>query len=200
MVLNLQNVKLEITAGMMSQFPKNDLPHLVFSGRSNVGKSSLINTLLGRNKLARVSSAPGKTITINFYNVDNKFYFVDLPGYGFAKRPPKERAVWQKLVNDYMMTAGNRQSPMFVMQLVDMKVGTTADDCMMLDWLNQTETDYMIVATKSDKLNKGDQKKALEHLLNHELIRENTTVIPFSALKGDGKQEIWSEINNVILK
>ncbi len=198
MALNLQNVKLEMTAGLKSQFPKNNLPHLVFSGRSNVGKSSLINTLLGRNKLARVSSAPGKTITINFYNVDNKFYFVDLPGYGFAKRPPKERAVWQKLVNDYMVEAGERTAPMFVMQLVDMKVGTTADDCMMLDWLNQTETDYMIVATKADKLNATQKKAQYEALSTHELIREGTEIIPFSALKGDGKNEIWNVINNIV--
>lgn len=198
MAVNLQNVKLEMTAGLKSQFPKNNLPHLVFSGRSNVGKSSLINSLLGRNKLARVSSAPGKTITINFYNVDNKFYFVDLPGYGFAKRPPKERQVWQRLVNDYMVTANERSSPMFVMQLVDMKVGTTADDCMMLDWLNSTETDYMIVATKSDKLNTTQKKQKFDELSNHELIRPDTTIIPFSALKGDGKNEIWNVINKMV--
>ena len=176
------------------------MPQVAFSGRSNVGKSSIINTLLQRKSLARVSGTPGKTVTVNFYNVDSKLLLVDLPGYGFAKRPPNERAVWQKLVNDYMVSADERQSPMFVMQLVDMKVGTTADDCMMLDWLNQTESDYMIVATKADKLNKGDQKKALEYLNTHELIREGTKVIPFSALKGDGKADIWNEINNVILK
>lgn len=198
MAINLQNVKLEMTAGLKSQFPKNDLPHIAFSGRSNVGKSSLINSLLGRTKLARVSSAPGKTITINFYNVDNKFYFVDLPGYGFAKRPPKERQVWQKLVNDYMMEAEQRNSPMFVMQLIDMKVGPTADDCMMLDWLGQTETEYMIVATKSDKLNTTQKKKQFELINDHELVREGTTVIPFSALKGDGKNEIWAEINKIV--
>ncbi len=198
MAINVQNVKLEMTAGLMSQFPKNDLPHLVFSGRSNVGKSSLINTLLNRKSLARVSSSPGKTITINFYNVDNKFYFVDLPGYGFAKRPPKERQVWQKLVNDYMVTAHQRTSPVYVMQLVDMKVGPTADDEMMLDWLDQTETDYMIIATKSDKLNATQKKKQFDEISSNEFIRPDTKIIPFSALKGDGKNDIWNEINKII--
>ncbi len=194
MDVNLQNVKLEMTAGLVSQFPKNDLPHIVFSGRSNVGKSSLINTLLGRNKLARVSSAPGKTITINFYNVDNKFYLVDLPGYGFAKRPPQEAKVWRKLVDDYFMTAGQRSSKIFVMQLVDMKVGTTADDEMMLDWMGQAGFDFMVAATKADKLNKTNRNASYEKLRANPLIPDDVAIIPFSALKGEGKNEIWKEI------
>ena len=195
MALNLQNVKLEITAGMINQFPVNNMPHIVFSGRSNVGKSSLINSLLNRNRLARVSSSPGKTITINFYNVDSKFYFVDLPGYGFAKRPPEHKKKWRKLVDDYLSVFAENISSMLVVQLIDLKVGPTADDIMMLEWLAATDTDYIIAATKSDKLNQTQKKACLEKLKAFDGIRKDTAVIPFSALKNEGKNEIWSAIN-----
>ncbi len=187
-----QNTNLEITAGLASQFPKNQLPQAAFSGRSNVGKSSLINALIGRKNYARVSSAPGKTITVNFYNVDKKMYIVDLPGYGYAKRTPADKERWSKLTDSYFTSEGGK--PQLVVQLIDLKTGPTADDDMMLEWLYRTETPYIVVATKSDKLNATDRKAALEALIDYEMIVEGTPVLPFSALKGEGRDAIFTEI------
>ena len=123
--LNLQNAKLLITAGDPRQFPATPVSQIALSGRSNVGKSSLVNTLLGRKALARVSSAPGKTITVNFYDVDGKLFLVDLPGYGFAKRPPQEKAKWSALTDGYFTKNRNIDRVKLVLQLVDLKVGPT---------------------------------------------------------------------------
>ena len=183
-----------MSAGRRDQFPRRDVCHIVFSGRSNVGKSSLINTLLGRNKLARVSSTPGKTITINFYNIDNKLYFVDLPGYGFAKRPTNEKLQWSTLVDDYFGAMSEKGDKLLVIQLVDMKVGVTKDDAMMLDWMNKAGVNYIVVATKSDKLNKTEFDKSAYKLANCPDIEEDTDIIPFSSLKGTGKNEVLSLI------
>ena len=179
-----------MTAGLASQFPTDRLPQIALSGRSNVGKSSLLNRLVGRKSLARVSGSPGKTITINFYRVDKKFYIVDLPGYGFAKRAPADKAKWSKLTDSYF-TSGTMNA---VAQLVDLKVGLTADDEMMLDFLNQNEIPYIIIATKSDKLNVTNRKKALEELRAHPLVREDCKIIPFSSLDGTGKDEAMGAI------
>ena len=190
MSLNLNNTELVMTAGLASQFPTDRLPQIALSGRSNVGKSSLLNRLVGRKSLARVSSSPGKTITINFYRVDKKFYIVDLPGYGFAKRAPADKAKWSKLTDSYF-TSGTMNA---VAQLVDLKVGLTADDEMMLDFLNQNEIPYIIITTKSDKLNVTNRKKALEELRAHPLVREDCKIIPFSSLDGTGKDEAMGAI------
>ena len=190
MPLNLNNTELVMTAGLASQFPTDRLPQIALSGRSNVGKSSLLNRLVGRKSLARVSGSPGKTITINFYRVDKKFYIVDLPGYGFAKRAPADKAKWSKLTDSYF-TSGTMNA---VAQLVDLKVGLTADDEMMLDFLNQNEIPYIIIATKSDKLNVTNRKKALEELRAHPLVREDCKIIPFSSLDGTGKDEAMGAI------
>ena len=183
-----------MSAGRPDQFPKDGLPEIIFSGRSNVGKSSLINTLLGRTKLARVSSTPGKTITVNFYNIDGKFYFVDLPGYGFANRRPEGQAKWSKLVNDYLAGERSNNKKRLVVQLVDMKAGVTKDDRMMLDWLSSTDTDFITVGTKSDKLNATNRNKAFEVISSDELVSKGIAFITFSALKGDGKSDVLSEI------
>ncbi|MBQ7161423.1 MAG: YihA family ribosome biogenesis GTP-binding protein [Clostridia bacterium] len=194
MGINLQNSGLEISAGRADQFPKRRICNIVFSGRSNVGKSSLINTLLGRNKLARVSSSPGKTITVNFYSVDNKLYFVDLPGYGFAKRPPEEKKQWSALVESYFSSMSGRNDEMLVVQLVDLKVGITRDDADMLEWMNTNGVNYVIAATKCDKLNKTEFAKNLAAVLNDRSVEEDTDIIPFSSLKGTGKNELLSVI------
>ena len=151
MKLNVQNSNLEITAGTPKQFPAFSIPQIAFSGRSNVGKSSLINTLLGRKKLARVSSAPGKTITVNFYSVDKKLHLVDLPGYGYAKRALEDKKRWSALTDGFFTQRLEGDTSLkAVAQLIDMKAGATADDEMMLDYLNAVGIPYFIVVTKSD--------------------------------------------------
>ncbi len=184
-----QNVEQPITAGLSSQFPGDRLPELAFSGRSNVGKSSLLNQLAGRKSLARVSGSPGKTITVNFYRADKSFYLVDLPGYGFAKRAPADKARWSRLTDDYFRSGRARA----VAQLIDLKVGPTADDEMMLDYLTQTGVPFFVIATKADKLNTTGREKAVAELIAHPLIA-GKTVIPFSSLDGRGRDEARREI------
>ena len=166
---------------------------MAFSGRSNVGKSSLINTLLGRKSLARVSSAPGKTITINFYDVDRKLYLVDLPGYGFAKRNPEDKQKWSALTDGFFTANKNIDRLALVLQLVDSRVGPTKDDEMMLEYLRAAELPFVVVATKIDKLNATERKKNMEAISSHPLIT-GQKVIPFSSLKGEGKEELWKTI------
>ena len=197
MSINYQNVNLVMSAGFPEQFPQDNLPQIAFSGRSNVGKSSLINTLLGRKSLARVSGQPGKTITANFYNIDRQYYLVDLPGYGFAKRPDAEREKWSTLMGAYF---DNNPNLRLVVQLIDLKVGPTKDADQMLSWLYETRTPYIIAATKADKLNVTDRKKNLALLSKDQMILEGTHVIAFSALKGDGRDEILSIIERKALE
>ncbi len=193
MAINTQNVSLKISAGLPKQFPADPLPQIAFSGRSNVGKSSLINTVLNRKSLARVSSAPGKTITINFYDIDRKLYLVDLPGYGFAKRSPEDKKKWSALTDGYFTQNKNIDRLCLVLQLIDSRVGPTADDEMMLDFLSQSNLPFVVVATKVDKLNATERKKNLEAIASHPLI-EGTPVIPFSSLKKEGKDELWRTV------
>lgn len=200
MKINYKNAELTITAGLISQFPKMPLPAFAFSGRSNVGKSSLINTLLERKKLARVSSAPGKTITINFYRIDQKLYFVDLPGYGFAKRSADEQKKWSLLVDSFFTSEHAQNESLTVIQLIDLKVGPTGDDITMLNYLEDTETPYFIVATKADKLNKTDRTAMLEALSAHPSIAKGTPVIPFSSLSGEGRDAVIKEIDSRMKK
>ena len=193
MALNTQNVILKISAGQPRQIPSDPIPQVAFSGRSNVGKSSLINTLLGRKSLARVSSAPGKTITINFYEVDKKLFLVDLPGYGFAKRTLEDKKQWSALTDGYFTSNKNIDRLSLVIQLVDSRIGPTKDDEMMLDFLSASEIPFVVVATKTDKLNATERKKNLEAIASHPLVG-GAPVIPFSSLKGEGKEELWRTI------
>ena len=193
MAINIQNSNLKISAGLTRQFPSEAIPQVAFSGRSNVGKSSLINTLLGRKSLARVSSAPGKTITINFYDVDRKLYLVDLPGYGFAKRNPEDKQKWSALTDGFFTGNKNIDRLYLVLQLIDSRVGPTKDDEMMLEYLRAAELPFVVVATKIDKLNATERKKNMEDISNHPLIA-GQKVIPFSSPKGEGKEELWKTI------
>lgn len=194
MKINTNNVSLKISAGNASQFLRNPLPQIAFSGRSNVGKSSLINTLLGRKSLARVSSAPGKTITVNFYDVDSKLFLVDLPGYGYAKRTAQEQLKWSNLVDGYFTKNPNIDLVKLVVQLVDSRIGYTKDDIDMIAYMNEAEVPYIIVATKTDKLNKTERKKAVETLISNPVLREGTTIILFSSETREGKDDVWNEI------
>ena len=183
-----------MTAGFASQFPTDPIPQLALSGRSNVGKSSLINTLLGRKSLARVSATPGKTITVNFYNVDKKLFLVDLPGYGFAARNHADKDKWSSLTDGYFTKNKNIDLVKGVVQLIDSRAGITNDDAMMLDWMNQSGIYYIIVITKIDKLNKTERAASIEKISGDPLIAPGTPIIPFSSLKGEGKTELWRAI------
>ena len=196
MALNLNNVNLRISAGLPKQFPTDPMVQVAFSGRSNVGKSSLINSLLGRKSLARVSSAPGKTITINFYDVDKKLFLVDLPGYGFAKRRPEDKAQWSALTDGYFTKNPRIDLLKLVIQLIDSRVGPTADDEMMLQFLREAGIPFLVVATKCDKLNATERKKSTELLRSHPDIPADTPILFYSSLKGEGKNELWREIAN----
>ena len=197
MSLNLNNVNLRISAGLIKQFPTDAMVQVAFSGRSNVGKSSLINSLLGRKSLARVSSSPGKTITINFYDVDKKLFLVDLPGYGFAKRRPEDKAQWSALTDGFFTQNPNLDLLKLVIQLVDSRIGPTSDDEMMLQFLRETNTPFVVVATKSDKLNATERKASVEKLKNHPLIPAQTPILLYSALKGEGKADLWKLISEM---
>ena len=192
-MLNLQDVTLLISAGKPEQFPKG-LPQIVFSGRSNVGKSSLINTLLNRKSLARVSSAPGKTVTVNFYLIDKSLIFADLPGYGYAKRSYDKKEDFSALTDAYLTKC---KDIALILQLVDLKVGITEYDRMMLKWMNENGVPFCVVGTKADKLNKTELNKAVSALCADKDVGA-APVIPFSSLKGTGKDEVWHQIKNVI--
>ena len=181
MKVNVNNVTLKISAGTPNQFVRVPLPQIAFSGRSNVGKSSLINTLLNRKSMARVSSAPGKTITVNFYDVDKKLFLVDLPGYGYAKRTKEDQIKWSSLVDGYFTKNPNLDLLKLVVQLVDSRIGLTNDDRDMVEYLNEVELPYIIVATKTDKLNKTEREKAVKNLVTDPSILPGTQIILFSS-------------------
>lgn len=185
---NIVRTTLKITAGLASQFPKDSRPQVALSGRSNVGKSSLINTVIGRKNYARVSQSPGKTVTINFYDVDNQFYLVDLPGYGFAKRTEAEKRKWSALTEGYFTAEGS--SVTAVAQLVDLKVGLTKDDEMMLNYLGELGVPHFVVCTKADKPNKTERKAQLDKILAHPCVANAQGVVLFSSLSGEGKEEV----------
>ena len=191
MNVNFSSTDLKISAGLASQFPAAPRPQVAFSGRSNVGKSSLINTLLGRKSLARVSGSPGKTITINFYDVDKKLYFVDLPGYGFAKRSEAERRRFSTLTDGYFVTNPNRDRLCLVFQLVDIRIGPTDDDRMMIDFLQSTGTPFLIVASKADKLSKTAAAQSLSSIAAE---YPGVPLLPFSSLNGTGREELRAAI------
>ena len=185
--MNFNNAQFEKAFGTFAQLDESDLPEICFSGRSNVGKSSLINKVLGRKSIARVSSKPGKTVTINFYKVDN-VRLVYLPGYGYAKVPFKEKDRWSDLMEGYF---GSNRNIKMVFQLVDMRHPATDFDISMLEYLSAMGYPYTVVLTKSDKLNKTETENRLR-LIYEELgeFAENIKIIPFSAQNGQGAEEL----------
>ena len=192
--INRNNVSLKMSAGMPHQFPRDTKPQIAFSGRSNVGKSSLINSLLGRKSFARVSSTPGKTITVNFYDVDRQLYLVDLPGYGFARRNPEEKKVWSALTDGYFVNNKSIDCVKAVIQLVDVRVGPTDDDIMMINYLIDARLPFFVVATKCDKLSKAALSRTLEEWENGCFAGTGIRVIPYSSVTGEGREKVWSEI------
>lgn len=196
MKLNLNNTSLRISAGLAKQFPTDALPQVAFAGRSNVGKSSLVNCLLGRKSFARVSAQPGKTITVNFYEVDKKLFLVDLPGYGFAKRTKSEQAVWARLTDGYFTKNPNIDLLKLVVQLVDSRIGPTKDDVDMLNYLSECGIPHVIAATKCDKLNATERRGSEEAIRSHPAVQNADAVIFFSSKTGAGRDELWSEITS----
>lgn len=188
--MNYNNVSFEAAFGTAEQMPESTLAELCFSGRSNVGKSSLINRVLGRKSLARVSTRPGKTVTINFYRLDG-VRLVDLPGYGYAKVSDAERLRWADLMETYFNSGRNIK---MTFQLIDMRHEPTSYDLDMIDFLKAYNVPFTVVLTKSDKLNKGEYAAACERMRE---TLGNDNFIPFSALNGDGAEKIRSVIEGV---
>lgn len=192
--MNVNNVFLEAVGVKEEQYPTSGLPEVAFAGKSNVGKSSLINGLINRKKLARTSSAPGKTQTINFYNVEEKIYLVDLPGYGYAKVSKKERERWGKIIEDYLH---QRQTLRQVILLVDGRHEPSNNDIMMYDWIKQFGFEPIVIATKMDKLKRSQRQKALS-VIRKTLNMKSYDLYPFSAETKDGKDEIWEVLDDII--
>ena len=193
--MNFNNANFEKAFGTAQQLDKSCLPEICFSGRSNVGKSSLINKILNRKSIARVSSKPGKTVTINFYKVDN-VRLVDLPGYGYAKVPFSEKSRWSNLMEGYFGSGRNIKR---VFQLIDMRHPATDFDISMLEFLSHYEIPYTVVLTKADKLNKAETEERLK-LIREELgeFGEGIEIIPFSAQKNQGVEKLREGIESSI--
>lgn len=198
MKINVNNANIAITVGNSRQFPRDPRPEVALSGRSNVGKSSLINTLLGRKSLARVSSSPGKTITINYYDIDKKLYLVDLPGYGYAKRSQESKRGWSSLTEDYFVKNPSSDAIKLVIQLIDIRTGPTDDDIMMINFLIDNGVKFIVVATKTDKLSKTQLANALDSLHKEYFEGTGIEIIPFSSETRVGKDEVWKKIADAI--
>ena len=194
--MNYNKVEFEAAFGTLKQIPQSDLPEIVFAGRSNVGKSSMLNRLFNRKNLARVSSMPGKTITINFFKVENDVRIVDLPGYGYAKVAKGEKRRWAEMMEGYFQSPRNIK---LVVQLVDMRHKPSEDDYIMMRFLQDAGLPFIVAATKSDKLNKtqyNERKNALREELAE--FGDNLTILPFSSEKGEGAEELKKIIESVI--
>ncbi len=191
--MNVHSAVFEAAAGISAQLPEGNLPEIAFSGRSNVGKSSLINRILNRKGLARTSATPGKTATINFYRLDT-MRLVDLPGYGYAKVSDSERRRWSELIEGYF---DDDRDLRLVIQLWDIRHDPSKDDYQMLEYMLEREIPFILVLTKSDKLNKSERAKRLAAFDDILADLEGVTVIPFSATNGEGSDEIRSIIEQV---
>ncbi len=187
----IKTVELETVCGITSKLPDNTKPEFAFAGKSNVGKSSLINALMNRKAYARTSSQPGKTQTINFYNINDALYYVDLPGYGYAKVAQEVKAKWGKMIENYL-----HQSPMLkrVFLLIDIRHDPSVNDKTMYDWIVYNGYQPVIIATKLDKINRSQVQKHMKMVRQGLGIGQDVTVIPFSAETKQGRDEIWALI------
>lgn len=184
----IKNVDLETVCGITSKLPDNTLPEIAFAGKSNVGKSSLINTLMNRKSYARISGKPGKTQTINFYNINRALYLVDLPGYGYAKVSEQEKQKWGQMVERYLH--GSKQLRA-VFLLIDIRHEPSANDKMMYDWIVDQGYPPIIIATKLDKIKRSQQDKQVKAIRQGLSLPSGTAVIPFSSVTKQGRDEIW---------
>ena len=181
------------TAVSPSQYPQTGLPEVAFAGRSNVGKSSLINSLVNRKSLARTSQTPGKTRVINFFGVNEDLYLVDLPGYGYAKVAKDEKFKWGKMIEDYL---NNREELKLVILLVDIRHEPTKDDKLMFDWMKATGSQMLVVATKADKLTRNHRNKSLVQIRKSLQMSNDDILVHFSSQTKEGRDELWEIIEN----
>lgn len=194
--MNLNNAKFEISAVSPKQYPGSNIPEIAFAGRSNVGKSSIINALLNRKNIARTSSTPGKTREINFYNVDETLYFVDLPGYGYASVSKEKKSNWGSIIETYL---NSRQQLRLIVMMVDIRHKPSADDQMMYQWIVSNNLTHIIVASKSDKIPRGQIKTRLAEIKNTFNAGNDIVIIPFSAENKQGRDEVWKIFEGVAI-
>lgn len=191
----IKNVNLETVCGITSKLPENKLPEFAFAGKSNVGKSSLINGLMNRKALARTSSSPGKTQTINYYNINNEMYFVDLPGYGYATANEKVKAQWGKMIEDYLHQS---KKICAVFLLIDIRHAPSENDRIMYDWILSRGYQPIIIATKLDKIKRSQVSKQIKLICDTLDVANDTTVIPYSSLSKQGREEIYDLLDAII--
>lgn len=192
----IKNLTLETVCGITSTLPENKLPEIAFAGKSNVGKSSLINALMNRKSFARISATPGKTQTINFYNINEEMYLVDLPGYGYAKVSLAEKEQWGKLIERYL---GSSHQLKAVFLLIDIRHDPSANDKLMYDWVVHQGYEPIIIATKMDKLKRSQIAKHVKAIKQGLALLPGTQVIPFSSSTKQGKEEIWELVETQFL-
>jgi GTP-binding protein len=192
----IKNVNLETVCGITSTFPDNPHYEVAFAGKSNVGKSSLINALMNRKALARTSSQPGKTQTINFYNVNDAMYLVDLPGYGYANANVEIKAKWGKMIEKYLHTSSKLKA---VFLLIDIRHEPSDNDCLMYEWMVEQGFAPIIIATKMDKISKGALQKHMKLIADTLHVEPDTIMIPFSAETKQGREEIWELIDSLVM-
>ncbi len=191
----IKSAELETLCGITSKLPDNNLPEIAFAGKSNVGKSSLINGLLNRKALARTSSSPGKTQTINFYNINKELYFVDLPGYGYAKVSKEIRDKWGKMIDRYLHSSKRLKA---VFLLVDIRHAPGENDKTMYDWIVSSGYKPIIICTKLDKIKRSQQAKNVKLIKDMLNVESGTKIVPFSAVSKQGKEDIWGFIQEAI--
>ena len=193
----IKKVDLETVCGITSTLPQNTRPEIAFAGKSNVGKSSLINALMNRKSFARISATPGKTQTINFYIINDEIYLVDLPGYGYAKVSQKEKENWGKMIEKYLHTSKQLQA---VFLLIDIRHEPSANDKMMYDWIVSQGCHPIIIATKMDKLKRSQVSKHIKMVRQGLGLLPETRLIPFSSVTKQGREEIWNLVEREILQ
>lgn len=193
--MKIKSVNLETVCGITSKLPDNQLPEIAFAGKSNVGKSSLINALMNRKSYARTSAQPGKTQTINFYNINEELYYVDLPGYGYAKVSAEIKAKWGKMIECYLH---NSRQLRLVFLLIDIRHEPSANDCIMYNWIVENGFHPVIIATKLDKINRSQIAKHVKIIKTKLEVVPGTPIIPFSAETKQGREEIWNMIEELI--
>ncbi|MGR9049169.1 ribosome biogenesis GTP-binding protein YihA/YsxC [Halobacillus faecis] len=186
--MKVNSADIVISAASKKQYPNTPIPEIALAGRSNVGKSSFINRMIQRKNLARTSSKPGKTQTLNFYIINEKFHFVDVPGYGYAKVSKKERAKWGEMMEEYF---AEREQLKATALIIDIRHKPTEDDQLMYDYLKHFDLPVMVIATKLDKIKKGQRKKQLKMIFDVLEMEEEDALIPFSSETGEGKDVAW---------